>query len=557
MSNRDVDHVVAYPDEMIVRYRSEGLWRERSLSDELTAACNDFAAETALVTPEVRWTYAELSAEVDAFAAGVIAGTDLAPGDRVMFQLGNTAETVVVYLGALRAGLVPVCTLAQHGAREIGLLAAHVNARGLITQGDFDGGRLLDIARSLIADGALEIAIVTRATPFDGAVAYEDLLESGRGRTPAPVAQALTDVAVFQLSGGTTGLPKVAPRLHEEYAYNSREWARALEWTTDTTVLYPLPLMHNAGIALALQPAILSGATTVLAPDAKIDGLLDLITAEHPTSLPLVPPAVAIRMLDHPRTASTDLSSITQYIVGGQKLPLEVAHRLRDELRLPLRQMFGMAEGMFYVTPENAPDSVLLDTVGAPISPLDEARVVDPLTGHDVPAGELGELWMRGPYTIRGYYRAAEHNASAFSADGFYRSGDLGRRHHIDGVDYFSVDGRIKDVINRGVEKIHAEEVEELILRNPDVETAAVVAMPDPVLGERACAFVVMRDGTDPLTVETLGAHLAAHGLAKYKFPERVEVRDQLPLSNVGKLSRKDLRDEVARLLDNESARLA
>ncbi|MFC7753471.1 AMP-binding protein [Tsukamurella soli] len=354
------------------------------------------------------------------------------------------------------------------------------------------------------------------------------------------------------MSGGTTGLPKVAPRLHEEYTYNSRAWASALGWSESTVVLYPLPLLHNAGIALALQPALLSGATLVLAPNADIDVLLDLIETERPTTLPLVPPAVAIRMLDHPRTRSTDLTSIRQYVVGGQKLAGDVARRLLDEVHLPLRQMFGMAEGMFLVTDEDASEQVVLDTVGRPISPLDEVRVVDPISGEDAPVGDLGELWMRGPYTIRGYFRAPHHNTTAFSTDGYYRTGDLGRVHRIDGIDYFSVDGRIKDVINRGVEKIHAEEVEELILEHPDVDNAAVVAMPDRVLGERACAVLVMHPGKPPLTVESLAAHLAGQGLAKYKFPERVEIRTALPLSNVGKVSRKTLREDVSRIVETE-----
>lgn len=550
MSEDALADLVRYPGEAINAYRSAGYWRGRSLPDELEAACEDHADRPALVTADVEWTYGELAGQVRRFAAGLQSRPEFSVGDRVMFQLGNTAETVVAYLGALRAGLVPVCTLAQHGAREIELLAEHVGARALFTQADYGDGRLLPVARALQEKGAIDTVVVARGPAFDGAVAYDEVLAAGRDAPWHPAETELTEVAVFQLSGGTTGLPKVAPRLHEEYAYNSRVWAQTLGWTEETVVLYPLPLMHNAGIALALQPAIFSGSLLVLAADAGVDGLLALIAGRRPSSLPLVPPAVAVRLLEDPRTAQTDLSCVTQFIVGGQKLPGEIADRLRNELGLPLRQMFGMAEGMFLVTPEAAPDEILLDTVGAPISPMDEIRVVDPRTGEDLPAGELGELWMRGPYTVRGYYRAPGHNLSAFSGDGFYRTGDLGRRHHVDGVDYFSVDGRIKDVINRGVEKIHAEEVEELILRHSGVETAAVVAMPDPVLGERACAFLVMRDDAEPLTVATLGEHLAAHGLARFKFPERVEVRASLPVSNVGKLSRKDMRDEVARLID-------
>ncbi|NMO02944.1 AMP-binding protein [Gordonia sp. TBRC 11910] len=545
------DALVPYPAGDVARYRSAGCWRGRSLPDELADVFVEHADRRALVTADVCWTYAELHREVQVFARGISASTTLRPGDRVMFQMGNVAETVVAYLGGLTAGLVPVCTLAQHGAREVGLLAKHVGARGLITQADFRDGRLLGVAQALSDEGIVDTVIVARGDAFAGAQSYTQIMNSGAADNAASSAPAptLTDVAVFQLSGGTTGLPKVAPRLHEEYVYNSQRWAQVLGWSPTTTILYPLPLMHNAGIALALQPALFSGATTVLAESADTDLMLDLIAAERPTVLPLVPPAVAIRLLENPRSATTDLTCIEQFIVGGQKLAVEVARQLRDDLGIQVRQMFGMAEGMFLVTPPDADERVDFNTVGHPISPLDEVRIVNPATLDDVAPGELGELWARGPYTIRGYYRAPQHNISAFTADGFYRTGDLARAHLIDGETYYSIDGRIKDVINRGVEKIHAEEVEELILEHPGVENAAVVAMPDPVLGEKVCAYIVMHDAQPPLTVPTLAAHLGGLGLAKYKFPERVEIRTALPLSNVGKISRKDLRDDIAGLL--------
>lgn len=194
-------------------------------------------------------------------------------------------------------------------------------------------------------------------------------------------------------------------------------------------------------------------------------------------------------------------------------------------------------------------------TVGAPISAADEIRILDPVSEDEVPDGEVGEFAARGPYTIRGYYRADEHNRTAFTADGFYRTGDLARRHVAAAGVSYSIDGRIKDVINRGVEKIFAEEVEEIIVAHPDVVTAALVAMPDPVLGERACAYLVLEDGAAPLTVETLGAHLLARGLAKYKLPERVEVVPALPLTNVGKVAKNRLREDVQAKMAEGSAR--
>ena len=471
-----------------------------------------------------------------------------------MFQMGNVVETVVAYLGCLLAGLRPVCTLPQHGVREIGLLARHIGAQGLILQADFGRGLLPDNARALVADGTLNQVVVARGPTFGAAVSYQDVVTAGAGeRGPLPYEmRGAEGVAVFQLSGGTTGLPKVAARQHEEYAYNARVWAETLGWGPGTVVFYPLPLMHNAGVSLALQPVLLSGATLVLPPTADIDAMIELIETERPSAIPLVPPALAIRLLASPRAAAADLSSVRDFIIGGQHLPPEVAERLSDELGIAVRQKFGMAEGMFLLTPSEAGERVRHHTVGLPISPGDEVRILRIGELDEAADGEVGELCVRGPYTIRGYYRAEAHNAQSFTPDGFYRTGDLARRHLIDGTDYFSIDGRIKDVINRGVEKIPADEVEELIMRHPDVANAALVAMPDDVLGEKACAYLVLEPDAAPPTVATLGEFLNEQGLARYKLPERVEIIAELPLSNVGKVAKKALREDVKQRLTAE-----
>ncbi len=539
----------------MLAYRRAGFWAGRSLPAELLDSARRHGTRTALLAEGRAWTYDELFDEAQRFAAGLLRSGAARPGEPVMFQMGNVAETVVAYLGCLFAAAPPVCTLPQHGTREIGLLAAHVGARTLLVQADFRDGRLRAQAERLLAEGAVAEVVTCRGEPIGTAPAYARLVREPV-REPLPYLESdLLRPAVFQLSGGTTGLPKVAPRLHEEYAYNARAWAAAMEMDERSRLLYPLPLMHNAGISLALQPSIFAGATLVLAPSADVDTLLDLIAEHHPDVLPLVPPALAVRLLESARAQRTDFSGLRDFVVGGQRLPVEVAERLRDELGIRIRQMFGMAEGMFLLTPAGANEAVRHHTVGAPISAADEIRILDPVSEDEVPDGEVGEFAARGPYTIRGYYRADEHNRTAFTPDGFYRTGDLARRHvTAEGVSY-SIDGRIKDVINRGVEKIFAEEVEEIIVAHPDVVTAALVAMPDPVLGERACAYLVLEDGAAPLTVETLGAHLLARGLAKYKLPERVEVVPALPLTNVGKVAKNRLREDVRAKLAEGSAR--
>lgn len=540
--------VVPYDRESIDRFRQQGWWTGRTLPAELLDAATNHADRVALVTPEVEWTYAELFHRATCFAGGLARVCRVGTGDPVMFQMGNVAETIVSYLGCLLAGAIPVCTLPQHGTREIGLLAQHVGSRLLVAQADFRRGHAAETARQLLAQGSIDSVVMVRGAAGEGSVTYDELLTAGEGTSPEDQAFTGVDpesVAVFQLSGGTTGLPKVAPRLHEEYTYNSRAWARALGYDTETVVLYPLPVMHNAGISLAVQPAILSGSRLVLAPSADALELISLIERHHPQVLPLVPPALAIRLLDTPGVTREALRDIESFVVGGQVLPVEVAARLRDELGIEVRQMFGMAEGMFLLTPDGADEETRFHTVGTPIAPGDEIRILDPAGEGEVPDGEIGELAARGPYTIRGYYRAPAHNRAAFTSDGFYRTGDLARRHASPAGACYSIEGRIKDVINRGVEKIHAEEVEEIMVQHPAIRTAALVAMPDPVLGERACAYVELEDGAEDLTVATLGDFLLRAGLAKYKLPERVEIVTALPLTNIGKVSKKALRDDI------------
>jgi len=215
-----------------------------------------------------------------------------------------------------------------------------------------------------------------------------------------------------------------------------------------------------------------------------------------------------------------------------------------------VQQVFGMAEGLLNYTRLDDPIDVVVETQGRPLSPADEIRIVGP-DGEPVADGEPGELLTRGPYTIRGYYRAEAHNAKAFTADGFYRSGDVVRLHPSGNL---TVEGRAKDLINRGGEKISAEEIENLLIAHPAVLEAAAVAMPHPVLGEQTCAYLVLRPG-ETLDVAALGAYLDGRGVARFKWPERVEPIDALPVTNVGKVDKKKLRDLIAAKLREPSGR--
>jgi 2,3-dihydroxybenzoate---[aryl-carrier protein] ligase len=201
-----------------------------------------------------------------------------------------------------------------------------------------------------------------------------------------------------------------------------------------------------------------------------------------------------------------------------------------------VQEVFGMAEGLLNYVRLDDPAEVRWETVGRPVCPDDEIRLVDE-QGRDVPDGAVGELWTRGPYTLRGYFRAPEHNARVFTPDGFYMTGDLMRRHPSGN---YVVEGRKKDLINRGGEKISAEEIENLILSHPAVQNVACVPVPDPNLGERMCACLILKRGAQ-LELAELVEFLKGKEIAKFKLPERMLLCEDFPVSTFGKVSKKAL----------------
>jgi 2,3-dihydroxybenzoate-AMP ligase len=285
----------------------------------------------------------------------------------------------------------------------------------------------------------------------------------------------------------------------------------------------------------------------VLAHSTRSENIFSLIESHRVTHIAVVP-ALLIRLINDPLIKNFDLSSLQIIQSGGQRLQPEVRRRTKELIpSVTVQENFGMAEGMLMFVRLGDPEDVKMETVGRPVSPDDEVRLVDD-DDNEVAPGEVGELLARGPYTLRGYFGVPEYNARAFSSDGFYRSGDLMRRHPSGN---YMVEGRKKDLINRGGEKISAEEIENLVLTHPAVQNVACVPMPDPILGERMCACVILRRGR-ALTLNELVSFLVKEEIAKHKLPERLEILDDFPLSPFGKVSKKDLTERVAQKLKDE-----
>ncbi|MFI5433164.1 (2,3-dihydroxybenzoyl)adenylate synthase [Rhodococcus baikonurensis] len=521
--------VVPFSVDRTRRYVEAGLWRGRAIPAEFDTWVADHPNRRAVVGGDGALTYSDLAIRVRATAAG-FAERGIGAGDRVVVQLPNTPSFVVVLFALLECGAVPVLTLPAHRAREIVHLAGLSEATAYVIA-DSDGGfDYRDLAREVVG------SVPSVTTVFvDGDAAEFTALADVRAERRAFDRADSRDVAVLLVSGGTTGLPKLIPRTHDDYAYNARASAQVCALTADDVYLAVLPAAHNFPLAC---PGILGafgvGASVVLTRDPSPDHTFGLIE-QHGVTVTALVPSLTHLWCEATEWESADLSSLRLLQVGGAKLTPEVAKLVRPALGCTLQQVFGMAEGLLNYTRLDDPDDLVLTTQGRPLSELDEIRIVDE-TGDDVAIGEVGELLTRGPYTINGYYRAAEHNRTAITADGYYRSGDQVR---MLATGHLIVTGRIKDVITRGGENVAADTLEDLLLTHPAVSRVAVVGIPDRDLGESVCAVIVTRT-TEP-TLAELRSFLVGLGCAANTLPDRLVTRPSLPMTAVGKIDKNAL----------------
>ena len=546
-----LEGVVPYPPEFQKLYRDKGYWEDRTLRDELQPCLEKFADRVAVIDETGELSYGELDRMSTNLALNLVA-LGLKPLDRVVVQLPNVKEFAVLYVALQKAGCIPIAALVTHRFAEIGQFVALSGATACVVPDTIRGFDYRDMAARVQAEAAHLKHLVVMGEPTGDALSLRELIER-----PSPLgADALAaieidpaDPAVFQLSGGTTGIPKLIPRTHNDYAYNSKQAARETEVTPDSRLLIVLPIAHNLPLACpGLQGYLLNGAAVVLSTGARAPDAFATIEKHRVTHVIGVP-ALHIGWINDPAAADYDLSSVRMIGSGGQRLQPEVKRRMREVYpNAFVQENFGMAEGTLMFVKRTDSEDAQLETVGQPMCPDDEVMLLDE-EDNLVPFGEVGEFCVRGPYTLRGYFAADEHNARAFTNDGFYRSGDLLRQHESGN---YIVEGRIKDLINRGGEKISAEEIENLILMHPAVRNVACVPMPDSRLGERMCAYLVLHPGRDIELGELVG-FLEEKEIARFKLPERIEIVDGFPVSAFGKVSKKTLVERISDKLAREA----
>ncbi|MBI5898318.1 MAG: AMP-binding protein [Rhodocyclales bacterium] len=543
---------VPWPAEVAARYRQRGWWEGITIPQLLERSAARHPGKTALVCGDLRLSYADLVSGSRRLACGFLEA-GIKAQDRVVLQLPNSPEFVFAYFALTRIGAIPVMALRAHRHSEVRHFLRASGAMAYVIPdrlGNFD---YREMAREVGPDAPALRLVFVAGKPGAGQLDLRALLSAPlsdeaiaarlAGHDPDPA-----EVTTMLLSGGTTSLSKLIPRTHEDYVLNARLCGRAGGFDETTVFMAILPLGHNYNLA---SPGMLGcfyfGGTVVLAPSGDAAEVFSLVQREKVSVIAAVVPLIS-NWLNSPVPDGYDLSSLKVIQNGGARLAPELRGRLRQRFGCIAQEIYGTAEGLINMVPLDAPEDLLLTSSGVPVCDDDEIKVLDD-EGREVADGEPGELVTRGPYTIQGYYKAPEKQAEAFTPDGFYRMGDIVRKvgRHV------FTEGRRKDLINRGGEKISCEEVENLIFGHPKVKAVTLVAMPDPVFGEKACAFVIAKDG-EALAFDELIAFLRAQKIASFKLPERLEVVSQFPLSPVGKILKRQLREMIAAKIETEKA---
>ena len=541
-----LEHCVEWPAEFADAYRRKGYWQDINLYQHFCGLVERFGDQEAIVFNEQRLTFSQLLSQVDSTAAA-LSESGLKAGERVVFQLPNCPEFVITFYALLKIGVIPVMALPPHRETEITHFVNHAEAIAYFFPAkvrDFDYREMAENVRTECP--SLKHLFVLGDAHED----QQSLGDIFTGTAPdSPTSQVpASEVAFMLLSGGTTALPKLIPRTHNDYLYNLEQAAITGGLSDGVTFMAALPMAHNYTLGCpGFLGALAYGGRVVIAPALDPETIFALVEREKINVIPAAIPLI-VNWLNSDIPELFDLSSLNLITNGGAKLQPELRQQLEQKFDCTFQEIYGTAEGLLNFTPLDGPDNVRFNSSGKPLSEDDEIKIIDD-DGNEVADGELGELVVRGPYTIRGYYKAPENNKSGFTADGFYKMGDLVRLKN----GYLYCEGRSKDLINRGGEKISCDEVEKHMLANPKIKSAALVAMPDPVFGEKACAFVILQEDQS-MDLEDLKTYLLAQKIAKFKLPERLEIADSFPISPAGKILKKELRQIISDKLAQESA---
>jgi fatty-acyl-CoA synthase len=545
----------------------------RTVDGVLGTAVAESGDRLALAVPfqSVHWSFAQLDAEVDRVARGLIA-SDLKPGERLALWAPNCVEWVLTMFAAARAGLILVNINPAYRRNELELALRLVGCRALVFASRFKTSNYGEMLQQLIPELSTSIPGGLEAEKFPelrllvqlggeaarGTMAFHDLQAAGRdlGHSFLDSIRAQLDpdqVFNIQFTSGTTGAPKGATLTHFNIVNNGFFVGEAMRLTAADRVCIPVPLYHCFGMVLGILAAMTHGAASVFPSDAfEPLAVLRCVEEERCTALHGVP-TMFIAELDHPRFREFDLSSLRTGIMAGSPCPISVMQRVVAEMHMPeVTICYGMTETS-PVSFQSAADDPLerrVSTVGR-VHPHVQVKIVD-REGAVTPRGTAGELLTRGYSVMRGYWNDPERTREVIDPAGWMHTGDLAA---IDSDGYCNIVGRLKDMIIRGGENIYPREIEEYLYRHPKVLDVAVIGVPDRNYGEEVCAVIRLREGVAADSEEII--EFCRGQIAHYKVPRYVHFVSDFPMTVTGKVQKYLIREQVQKSLDLHAEKTA
>lgn len=503
-----------------------------TLIDCLERWRDEYGAAVAVRDKTTSLTYAELFDESSRFASG-LASEGVEAGDKIVLQLPNKAESLVVLFGSVMRGCIPVLALPTHRETEILHFCSKSRASCLIVPSSssvYDFESLASSVRK--TNPRIKCFVVGKST-------RNKSVSELRGE-PLKITRPDQNSTLFLLpSGGTTGLPKLIPRSNFSYVYNFSKAASQSGFTRETKYLAALSICHNLPLACpGVLGALENGGTVILAETVSPDEAFPLISATGVTTVTVVPSVINL-WIDALNWYPIDHSSLRSIHVGGARFSANEAKRASSAFSCSIQQSYGMTEGILTLTKFEASEETSFATQGSPLSEDDRPMIVKQ-DGSICANGEEGELIWKGPYLMEGYFEDDESTLCSFDSNGYFHTGDLAVQ---DSHGNLIITGRLKNIINRGGESFSAEDVEVILKQMPDVVDAAVCGIPDPILGEKTCAFIVCSGSTPSL--ESVRDFFTRKGVAPFKHPDRIEILKSLPLTPIGKTDLNALRASI------------
>ncbi|HVN96460.1 MAG TPA: AMP-binding protein [Syntrophorhabdaceae bacterium] len=537
-----------YRPEDAEEYNKHRWWLGITWGDMFNKATDLYPDKECLVDDTHRFTCRELRSKVDRLAVGFMA-LGIEKRAFVLLQIPNWHEYILAFYALQKIGAIPVLLISRHGLAEVLHIASLTEPVAWIGPDVYKNTGYMPMLKK-VAEQNKSLAHLLSVRGHDDTF-FTPLESVTLSREPtAAEFQALDErrpdpmeVSIILLTGGTTGLPKAVPRTHNDYIASVEYHSRAWEITSLDTILTAAPVSHAQGMHNGVGSAFLNFCKYVITDSTDAEEICRVIGREKVTAFPTVP-ALIQKMVSLDNLGDYDLSSLKKIYSGGAPSTPELVRSVYEKIGCKFVNTLGASEGLGSMTRLNADLDTICTTVGQKDCPYSQYKVLDQY-GQEVPPGREGELVAKGPTIFSGYFKSHEDNLNTFTADGFFKTGDLAK---IDASGTMTITGRIKETILRGGETISAVAIERLICSHPCVTDAAVIGMPDKQMGERICAYVTLKEGTG-LSFQELVTYLRSIGASVLQLPERLEIIDAIPLTKVGKRDKKVLKDDITRKL--------